>query len=404
MDTSDQPSSILMKKFRKVTQFLSISIFINVVFITAFFLQRFETDQVSYAYKKSPVSYAKESKRLTNEEYFLAIRKSSYRELIAILADDTLLEQGYRKRDFALALLVHNHSFDLHRAIRDKNFSIRSLVFQSAEGKHEVKCFSGLIDRDYDEIMHFAVTESWPLTPQGLFHQLQKHGLSQKSLNEAFLVTKEFHVFESLFTQTGVKIPSNKLLELCIDYGWKDLTEFSEKQMKTQNFSLPKRRGVLLSCLIKGSQVAAEILLETDLSFAVQKLDDSLVLRTLDSLGSSADSAQEFCLELLKSYRSDAVWFASAEKLYSLNGQVPPDPIDISETLARFSKGQAVEIEPQETNDSAVRDEDGIFHVVLEGETLWNIARRYRVELEELVRVNALNDDQIQPGTKLLIP
>ncbi len=47
----------------------------------------------------------------------------------------------------------------------------------------------------------------------------------------------------------------------------------------------------------------------------------------------------------------------------------------------------------------------GVLHTVKEGQTLWQIARVYDVELGPLMRVNNVKDArQLRPGTKLVIP
>src|SRR4051794_9648067 len=47
----------------------------------------------------------------------------------------------------------------------------------------------------------------------------------------------------------------------------------------------------------------------------------------------------------------------------------------------------------------------GRWHTVAAGETLAQLAARYRVPLDDLVELNALADpDQIDPGTELFIP
>ncbi len=48
---------------------------------------------------------------------------------------------------------------------------------------------------------------------------------------------------------------------------------------------------------------------------------------------------------------------------------------------------------------------DGIFHIVGPGETLWNIAQRYGVEVHEVQHLNYLrNPNEIQVGQRLIIP
>jgi len=45
-----------------------------------------------------------------------------------------------------------------------------------------------------------------------------------------------------------------------------------------------------------------------------------------------------------------------------------------------------------------------VYHVVVEGDTLWRIAKAYKIEQEEIMKANGLADSSVQVGQKLLIP
>ena len=45
-----------------------------------------------------------------------------------------------------------------------------------------------------------------------------------------------------------------------------------------------------------------------------------------------------------------------------------------------------------------------LVHLVKDGENLWKIARLYKVEMNEIRRVNHLENDRIFPGTEIIIP
>src|SRR5690606_38453767 len=47
----------------------------------------------------------------------------------------------------------------------------------------------------------------------------------------------------------------------------------------------------------------------------------------------------------------------------------------------------------------------GALHTVAQGDTLWDLARLYQTDLQEIVRVNGLEDpSRLRPGTVVLIP
>lgn len=46
-----------------------------------------------------------------------------------------------------------------------------------------------------------------------------------------------------------------------------------------------------------------------------------------------------------------------------------------------------------------------IIYFVKEGDTLWNIAKKYNVLVEDIARINGIeNENVIMPGDKLIIP
>lgn len=101
---------------------------------------------------------------------------ASFEELFQYLADDTLVEDGYRKRDFALACLVSFHHFDIKKALSGTQLQERFLEFTHKDGGEKItlKVYPGLDDEQFDAIGHFAKVEKWPLTTQGIFFELQR--------------------------------------------------------------------------------------------------------------------------------------------------------------------------------------------------------------------------------------
>ena len=74
-----------------------------------------------------------------------------------------------------------------------------------------------------------------------------------------------------------------------------------------QDLSNERRQRLLLSYLALQSPTAAKLLLQTDCTFALKRLDDQGIL-TLIEHAPSGEMLGKFCLELLQSARSDAIW------------------------------------------------------------------------------------------------
>jgi LysM repeat protein len=146
------------------------------------------------------------------------------------------------------------------------------------------------------------------------------------------------------------------------------------------------------------SETAAELLVRTDFAFVLKKLEDKGVISLLTLLKTKSEESERFCIELLRSSRSDAVWQAAGDRLYAYAGELVQGPIDPKAALTRFAKPEPVKVAVQ----SPVRT--GKSHVVKEGESLWKIARAYKVKLDDLVQLNGLERDRLLPGMTLKIP
>lgn len=407
MSENEPHSSDFLQKFRLITQLLVISVAINIGLLATFVYQNIlSSPEVFYSYEMSSSSMESTRSQISNSDYLTSIKDYPFRELVAILTDDELLEQGFRKRDLALSILVQDHYFNLQKALANRPFSERILEYKDGKDFKTIKVFPGLREYEYDAIIHFAVTEKWPMICKGLFYQLQANTFLDKDLVDAFCVTQEYHILETLFYQSPVTVSNLELVEVVRDYDWKYISRFCEDQKISQDLSIDKRRTFLLHGINHESMHAASILLKTDFLFVLQKLDDMYTLRILELIQKSSDEAIQLCVELLKSPRSDAVWQKSAQKLYLFHGEVPPEKLVYTQVVARFTNKASVQTTRTQLEEIARNDQVGdmLFHRVREGETLWKIARIYDVELADLIETNGLEGDQIRPGIQLLIP
>ena len=382
-----------IRKFRILTVCLIFSVAINIGALAIGVAYLVQDQNEALSYPPPALRMAAAAEETTNQKLLLHYDRLSFRELAALLTNADFVEEGYRKRDLALSALVSKHFFHLEKALgaipaQQRIFEAKGVSFS---------LFPGLTDDQFQAIIRFAYLEKWPLTGQGLFALLQKSKQPRDaSLVQAFSLTPEFYALSALFQKNQ---PQAELVALACEGTWPMLEGLLLEQSQMLDLSVEKRRRLLLSYLAFQSPAAASLLIQTDFDFALKRLEDKGILDLLLSLEKAdAPPLRAFCLELLKSPRSDAIWHKSAELLYRAEGEGLPEPFERSAALARFGLAEAKPLPP------AVVPQPKRHHTVQEGETLWKIARQYKVTVDRIVHLNGLEKETIRTGMILQIP
>jgi len=350
---------------------------LNIGLIGAGIFSAVQKREISFEIPQA-ISRSETEPESTNQQILRAMKKLGFRELVSYLTNRDLVEEGYAKRDLALAALVAYHHFHLEKALGVSPEQQRAMEMGGGE---TVLLFPGLNEEQFEALIRFAYQEKWPLTPEGLFYLVKKCAKPRDaSLEQAFYTTSPFYALQVLFQKTEALLPPVLLLDLVSEGSWDLLNRFAREQEQALDLSVDKRRRLLLSYLALNSPTAAQLLLATDFVFVAKKLEDRGILDLLRLL-SKTPEAERFCAELLRSPRSDAVWRAATEFV----GGTPvvaaaPLPPPLPPTPAKK------------------------LHVVKEGENLWKIAKLYRVPHEQIAKFNGLEKDRIYPGMTLEIP
>ena len=408
-----------LKKYRWLTHGLIISGALNLGLIATF---------ATITYKNSNPKVLLPQKNYTIKEkknaYYVSISgvellcdyfNYSYESLLTELSSKELVEDGYSKRDFALACLAGFHHFDIQRALTGTYLQTRELEFIHKEGGERIKLelFAGLGDEHFEAIREFANQESWPLTAEGLYFQIQRIGDIHNvpsSLKEAFYLTPQFHGVWMLFNRIEKTLSYEELLQIAFDADWDLLSSYYQYLSRTQDFSESNRRRLLMDLLQKKSKFAARYLIDHDREFALQKLDDASVVYLLSLMDRQTPRAEAFSRELLVSARSDAVLRSAGYKLYELAGESVPQPYDHNKSLVKFlpSFSTKVDIHAKshgKQHETVMPVNETAYHTVKKGETLWQIARDHGVTLKELKKANGFKSSGlIKPGMKIIIP
>ena len=157
---------MITKKFRFLTLALIFSGALNIGLIAAF---------AFFMYQDTPVAVARAGKNqvsVSNGQIFASMSRLTFRELVSYLTNRDLVEEGYAKRDLALAVLSAYRHLDVEKALAG---SLHQRRVCSLDAEHFVEMYPGLTDEQFKAIIQFVYLEKWPLTPEGLFKLVQKN-------------------------------------------------------------------------------------------------------------------------------------------------------------------------------------------------------------------------------------
>lgn len=442
----------LMHRIRRLTQALIVSGACNIALVAFLFYWSVKERPPTPYCERKPIKEEQQgvvALESGNSDLLRQYGELSMEQLTALLTSDKLVENGYKQRDLALASLVSYYHFDLSRALAGYPILLekRKIGFGiSRDGTRvEVIAFPGLNDHHFQTIIHFAKTEKWPLTAKGLWLMLRQQAAYDPTVADAFFLTPEFLAVETLFSRGDVNVAKADLLKVVSEGSWEKLSEFTQQQRLLQDLSAARRQRFLLDSIRSRSRAAAQLMLTVDADFAVKKLDDEQILMMLELLDQKNPETERFARSLLVSPRSDAVWKMAATRLYTYVKEPIPETYLHEKALARFVPGQAPFValttsqtpkEPKKTSTALSSSKPvpppsskplastpkpkeiavaakvppkpqikpDLSYVVQDGDTLWKISKRFKVDVDAVRKLNRLDNDTLKPGTTLKIP
>ncbi len=387
-----------MKKIRFLTNLLLISVALNVGLLTAFIYVNRTQKNIGLRSSKHVIL------EKSNAEVLAAYFMAEFPILVKELKDKTALQDGYSKRDLALACLVNYHYLNLEKAISGKTLQRRKLTFLHSEGgeSFQLEVFPNLDDLDFIMVEKFIKEEKWPFSAEGLFVDLKKHPLEKDpSLEAAFFATPEFYMLYTSFKRLDETLTKEKTLQFLLETDFDDFSDWIQKTKAGGDF-LEGIRTLFHETVKKGSSFASSFWISLDSEYIQRKLTDPELLQILSFINESSLTTNIFLKQILCSVRSDDIRKESALKLYEFAKISPPTPYDHSVALKTFLPTMFDKKQPALQAEKAAPI--SIKHTVTDGDSLWKIARKYKVSIESLRQHNHLKKDALKPGQELLIP
>ncbi|MEZ5315379.1 MAG: LysM peptidoglycan-binding domain-containing protein [Chlamydiales bacterium] len=316
------------------------------------------------------------------------LQELSFDDLVELLEDRRILNQGYRVCDFAVGTLTTFHHFDILRALGRKNLPARKWVVN----ERVFTLYPDLQEKDLERLITFLKEEIYPFTNQGLLSRIQAN-IKDKELLTYFCHTPEFILLEKLFLHHGISISKGNLLSMICEGGWERFEKYYLSQEEAVDFSQDMVRKFLIEYIENGSKTAAYLLLVIDSEYAIKYLSDDHIVCILDLLDVKTVEANDFVNQLITSPRADKVRRGAWHWL----NQHPSGQV---EEMAAFTDKQLRPL----FRDSPPASPSPSTHIVQPGESLWLIARRYQISVHLLIEVNHLQSTIIKPGKTLKIP
>lgn len=366
------------KKSRTLSRALIVSGGLNIAFLSTFIAFAMKPTQLSkIAFNVDSTDTASSTQVFSH--YFQA----TFQQLTGELNRAEPIEQGFKRRDLALACLVAFHDFDIKRALPGDHLQERQLKFTSPQGEELIlTLYPSLGDRHFETLLAFVTTEPWPLTPEGLFYELKSGNLSE-SLAETFYLTPRFYALTNLFNRSQYRIEKSILLQMVLEGEWETLPK------TFTHYDSATRRALLVSYLKKGSDYAARLLVETERDYVENQLDNGAMDKLIAHLSSPGEEVLSFLKTVMLGLRPDSIREKAAKKLCVLTHQSIPEPYEHSIVVKLFF--------PDAPTEKKV-------HFIKKGDTLWDLARHYGTTVPILRDVNDLSNDNIRPGKTLIIP
>jgi hypothetical protein len=242
----------------------------------------------------------------------------------------------------------------------------------------------------------------YPFTLQGLLERYRMNA-QDRNLLQAIMQNGQYKALVERLTHDK-KLSEERVFRLIVESPWQELSQLEERGGESD-----VRRLFIQKMIPHAPKDACNALYELDPMYAVHTLDDRQVLVMLESLD-RPNLVKEYALKLFMGMRSSGVRKHAALVLCQLAG-FDPKTTTKDVLLRHYGVQRPCAATPPSTKSVSIKKPEPIVkrpvqivHTVAKGENLWSIAKKYKVDVKAIKRVNSLQTDALQPGTQLKIP
>lgn len=357
----------LQKATRWLWQALVLSAVLNIVFLLLFYSTIFRKDIYKLRLFSGPLVAKSCRVKSIPEDFLENLAEASLEELYRLLDEDHLL-YGRPLKLWALSVAIHTYDVDVGSALS------HPLTFTQLRSKGKTWLLPNIDEREYSLIRRYLSRERYPFTSRGLFVSISKNleqGVVDEDCLYHFCHTPEFLYLRTLLCGADERVASvASLARMVIRNGEQIFFSLCNEHNRTTAISDRQRQKVLSAYVSLGEPLAALLLLVHDEDWVIHEFTDEALKAFINLLPEESSYSQNFISRVLSTPRSFVAH-------------------DVS----------VVETPVADAKEAVFED-----YIVKDGDSLWLIARRYGVTIEEIMRVNRMTHHRLLPGKCLKLP
>lgn len=382
-----------VQKIRMLTNLLLLSVGLNIAFGATLFYH--------FSKKKTKVILSKDlpavEVRREHSDLLHSFFQMSFNQLVLELSNKQEIADGYKVCDLALGILTSYHYLDLSKALMGESIEEREVMFIHTDGGEQFSLclYPNVKEYHYSLIKGFIKECKYPWTSEGLFAELKiKKENAPTDLTAAFMMSKEFIAIYTFVHRFLMSIDKERLLLLLLSGSYADVERFYYLYLENMDRPKDMMRHFFKTYSRHNSCHAADMWLEVDESFILHQLNNEEIAKVIE-----LTTKESFLKKVQQSLRKEEIRELAKNKLQT---PVMEDVLCISSNEKHTDK--EAQIEAEKETELLKLEQKSLLYTIQIGDSLWKIANKHKVSLQQIREINQLNTDLLKPGQTIIIP